>query len=261
VDIDAEQLEFLMSQAIDGQLSAEESERLKRDLADDADARAEFERMKRLNDLIGQWGGRPAPVADDHAAHVLGQRVRQDAEFAISRVLDGEEQAEGDWAAHAQRDPHLGLLAHQYRRLERVVRAWGSIEPPIDHERLYERLCETIHAEAAGRVSQWPRRIIRLYTPLAAAASLAIVAGLWWSMRSGPPTMVPGPARVEFALVGPPAAAPQAKPVVEFSFDLAPDAPIQSVARAGEGSGVVISVGGFMGPRERPSDGVDEAVF
>jgi len=262
VDIDPEQLEFLMSQAIDGQLSAEDAERLERCLAEDADARAEFERMKRLNSLLGQWGRRPVPVDEDQVGHLLGERVRQDPEFAISQLLDGDEEAGRELARYAERDPNVGLLAHEYRRVEMIVRAWGAIDPPVDHERLYERLCQTIRIESARRGRTWPQRIIRLYAPLAAAASLVIAMGVWWVARTAGP-MATGPARIEVALVGPPAAAPEAKPVVEVSFGLAPGAPIQSIAKAtdGGGSGVVVSVGGFRGPREAARDESAEMIF
>jgi hypothetical protein len=261
VKIDPEQLEFLMSQAIDGDISAEDAERLERCLADDPEARAEFEKMQRLNALIGQWGQRSVPVDDERVGDALAARVEDDAEFAISRALDGEEQAERDMAAFAQRDPDLGLVEHQYRRLEMMVRAWGEVEPAVDHDRLFQRLCETIRAEADQQRKAAPR-ILRLYAPLAAAASLAIVAGIWLAGRSTGPVAPAGPPRIEIALAGPPIAPEGAKPVMEFSFGLADDAPVQTLAKAsGGGSGVVISIGGFTQTSGEPAQESMETVF
>lgn len=261
MDEDREQLEFLMSQALDGQLSAEDAERLERALAKDPEARAEFDRMKRLDAMIGQWGRLTAPADDDQAERTFSARIHEEAEFAISRVLDGDEQAEQELARYAQRDPNLGLLEHQYRRMEMVLRGWGDVEPPVDHDLLYQWLCETIHAEATPRTIRWPQRVIRLYAPMAAAASLLIVAGVWWTGRSGTPAVVQGIPEVQVALVGPPVASPKAEPVVDVSFGIAPDAPIQSFARASDVSGVVISIGGFKGPAGRQSNGAEDVVF
>jgi len=259
--MDREQLEFLMSQAIDGQLSDEDADRLDRVLAEDADARAEFERMQRLDNLIGAWGRQPAPVDEDRTGRAMADRVREQAEFAISQTLDGDDGAADELAAYAQRDPDLGLVEHQYRRLAAALDAWGSYEPAVDYDKLHERLCQTIRAERAGQSGGWPVRIIRLYAPLAAAASLLVVAGLWWTSRSVAPPPTLGPAQVQVALAGPPTIAADAKAVVEVSFGLAPDAPIQSVAKASGGSGVVISVGGFGHRSDARAVEPAEAVF
>ena len=259
--MDREQLEFLMSQAIDGQLSDEDAERLERALAADADARAEFERMQRLDNLIGAWGRQPVPVDEDRAGRAMADRVREQAEFAISEALDGDDGAAEELAAYAQRDPDLGLVEHQYRRLTAILGAWGSYEPAVDYDKLHERLCQTIRAERAGQSGGWTGRIIRLYAPLAAAASLLVVAGLWWTGRSVTPPPVRGPAQIQVALAGPPTIAADAQAVVEVSFGLAPDAPIQSIAKASSGSGVVVSVGGFGGPRDASVTEPTEAIF
>lgn len=261
VDIDPEQIEFLMSQAIDGDISPADADRLDRYLAEVPEARAEFEKMKRLDTLVGQWGRQPAPMDDQRVGELLSESVRQDAEFAISRYFDGDEQAGEELAVHAKRDPNLGLLEHQYRRLEMIVRAWGEIEPPVDYDRLHDRLCATIRAEARRQATPLPR-IFKLYVPLAAAASLLIVAGLWWTGRSAVPMPTGGPARIEVALAGPPMPSPDAKPVMEFTFGLADNAPVQTLAKAsGSGSGIVISVGGFKASGPQANGVGEEMVF
>lgn len=251
-----------MSRAIDGDLSPDDADRLEQCLAADPEARAEFEKMKRLNDLVGHWGKQAAPVDDSQAGALIGERIQQDAEFAISQVLDGDEQAEQKLVAYARRDPNLGLVEHRYRRMTGLLAAWGQIEPPVDHDRLFERLRKTIRAEAGQEAARAPR-IIRLYAPLAAAASLMIVAGLWWMGRGDAPLTTVGPPEIEVALAGPPSPAPQAKPVMEFSFGLVRDAPVQSLASAsaGDGSGIVISIGGLQASAKNAPQQQQETLF
>ncbi|MBN1347597.1 MAG: hypothetical protein JXQ73_33220 [Phycisphaerae bacterium] len=263
MNIDPEQLEFLMSQAIDGQLSDEDAELLDRCLAENPDARADLERMRRLDSLIGHWGRQPVPMDEGRFKAALGERVQEDPEFIISQALDGDEQAEEALASYAQREPGVGLLEHQYRRAEMLVRSWGDYEPPVDHDLFYERLCQTIRTDARPKVIPWPRKVIRLYTPLAAAASILIALGAWWIARQATVEPAPGQPQIQVALVGPPSPKPGTKAVVQVSFGIAQDAPIQTVARASEegGSAVVISIGGFKGPRTRPEIGSDEMIF
>ncbi len=264
--MEREQLEFMMSQAIDGDLPADQAEELERYLADHPEDRAEFERMRKLNDLLGAWGQQTSAAGETDLGRRLGEQIRDEPAFAISRMIDGEEAAEADYARYAEQDPGLGLRDYAYRRLETVLRAWGAIEPPVDHDLLYERLCETIHLEAGGGAGRWTRWVIRLGAPLAAAASLLIVAGLWWSQPDAD-TAVPGPSplqaqpQVQVALAGPPKIASKEKAVVKVSFGIASDAPIQSVARAEGTTGVVISIGGFERQDEQGAQPQGEMVF
>jgi len=263
MDTNHEQLEFLISRAIDGDLSAEERARLDALLASDPKAQAEFDRMKRLNDLLGAWGQRQAPVDDNRMQEVLTDRIHDDVEFTISRLLDGEEQAVEELTAHSLRDPHVGLLEERYRRMEILVRSWGSIEPPVDHDRLHVRLCEMIHAEATRRRKTLFTRVVRMYAPLAAAAALVMAVGVWWFGQNASPRPLPhGPARVEIALVGPPKAKPANEAVMKFEFGLAPDAPIQTLAHSSDnGSTAIITVGSGQQMSASTSDDLREAIF
>ncbi len=264
MDIDKEQLEFLMSRAVDGDLSPEETVRLDGYLAENAAARAEFERMKRLNDLLGAWGQRPIGVDDDRAADSTAARVRDEVEYTISNALDGDEGAVVHLRGYAQRDPNLGLLGNQYERLEMMIQAWGAVEPAVDYDRFQQRLSQAVRAEADRQVSGGGARIIRLFVPLAAAASLMIAAGVWWLGESAAPAPSGTTPQVQVALAGPPSPPAESKAVVEVSFGLTDDAPIQSVAQTsgGAGSGVVISIGGFGADEEteRPT-GRREMIF
>jgi anti-sigma factor RsiW len=261
VENDREQLEFLMSQAIDGQLSAEEAARLDRLLAGDPEAKAEFERMKQLNDLLSRWGRPTAPVDEGAVERRLKERIHDDVEFAISRMLDGDGQAVEELAAHGQRDPNTGLLEHNYRRVEFLLRGWGSLEPPVDQARFQQRLCEMIHAEAAvGRRRSVVRRIIRLYVPLAAAASVLFALGLWRFTNVAPPK-IKEPAHIEVAVVGPRSSSVRVKPVLRFSFGLSSTAPIQAAAGAAGGGGAVLSFGGPQAPGAATPSGAEEMIF
>jgi len=262
-----------MSQAIDGQLSPEQAEHLDRLLAADPQAKAEFDRMRRLDELLGQWSRKTAPVDTERLEDSLTRRVHEDAEFAISRMFDGDPDAQEELAAFGRRNPHIGLLEHKYRRLELLLRGWASLEVPVDPVRLHARLCETIHAEAnRRRRGRMVNRVIRLYTPLAMAASVVLIAGLWGFGRGGTPpppsgasgtvAKSSGPARIEVAWVGPRAPAEKGRPVMEFKFGVAPDAPIQA-ARVGEGggSGAILSFGGPASASAAPGWSSDEGIF
>lgn len=268
MNIEREQLEFMMSQAIDGDLPADQVEQLEQHLAEHPDDRAEFERMRKLNDLLGAWGQQTAMHGETGLGSLLGEQIRDEPEFAISRLIDGDESAEADYARYVQQDPHLGMRDYAYRRLEGILRAWGSIEPPVDHALLNERLLETIHLEARKGAGRWSRWVIRIGTPLAAAASLLIIAGLWWSQPQGegPGQVAEAPEaqarpQVQVALAGPPEIATKDQAVVKVSFGIASDAPIQSVARADGSSGVVISIGGFEKQREQDAPPQGEMIF
>ena len=88
-----EDLEFLISRALDADLSEDEARRLAQALEGSESLRIEEGRYRSLHDLLGRWASRTAPDAsDDSAANVLNrttlQPIHEDGEADEHRESD-----------------------------------------------------------------------------------------------------------------------------------------------------------------------------
>jgi len=140
-------LEFLISRALDGDLSDEESRRLARALEGSESLRAEADRYKSLQELLTRWASRAAPDAgDEFAATVLERTTLRPVEASKSDAADG---------------------------LDALLSRFGEGEPRVDWDRFSSEVAARI---ATGRRSTFtPGRILRWTGGLAAAAAIGLV--------------------------------------------------------------------------------------
>ena len=144
---------FLASRALDGDLSAQERQRLEEALAASKELRAEVEQLRKVDQLVKRWGG--ADVELDWATYtkLIGARAESDAD-------------EGD----------LG-------RVDQLIERWGR--EPVEFDE--PAFTDAVMARVRSQEQRTPRRslIFRIGAPLAAAAAVAIAAGGWF-WASGP---------------------------------------------------------------------------
>lgn len=156
-----ENLEMLLSLALDGELSAAQRRTLDDALSADAGLRAEWERYKRLSRLLAGFRV-PNPTVD-----LSGLMSR------ISTEIHKEAECDLD---------DMGLDA--------LLRKVASPMPEVDWEKLSHRISARVHREAATRptsLSRWRGKanwLARVAVPLAAAAVIAIAM---WRPRQETP--------------------------------------------------------------------------
>jgi len=157
-DYNPHDIEFLISRAIDGDLGPDEQRLLQERLARSGDLRDEAERLRKVAQLVSQWG---------------------------------TEQPDVDWASHAK----LVQAASTERadgdpQLDRVLRGWAAERPVVDEIGFLAGVMSQIGARRAVSRSGNQRRVLRpllrIGAPLAAAAVLAFsVSTFLWN---GPAT-------------------------------------------------------------------------
>lgn len=133
---------FLLSRSIDGDLTPAEQEQLEAALAASAELRAEAEQLRTVCRLIQAWGAR-APGVD---AEDLGDEV-------TAHLAESAEDAE---------------LAG----VDQLLQRWSRPAPEVDWERFQGAVMARIAPEP--RAAPLRGRLIRLGTPLAAAAAIAL---------------------------------------------------------------------------------------
>jgi anti-sigma factor RsiW len=201
-----EQLEFAITQYLDGTLPPEELGALERRLADDAEARALLEEHRALTALLRtqplpemDW----ADVARDLSAVVTGTVSEQ------SRVEDQKLNAllkaapplpEIRWEALSQRisdavDAEVGATDAGDDQFDEMLRA-ASPMPAVNWDRLANHLAGAVAAEADGDVVEAPAVIGRIgfgrkFASLAVAAVVLVATGLglrtYWGGNHGTP--------------------------------------------------------------------------
>ncbi|MBI1826754.1 MAG: hypothetical protein HY287_09645 [Planctomycetes bacterium] len=149
----SDDLRFLMSRSLDGDLSADESARLELALAASADLRDERQEMVAVDRLVMEWGSHPVEI--DWASHrtLIEARISCDAkaETDANRV----DNLLADWVARG----NIGEVDLRGRVLAQI--------------------------RGANRVATPLRWVIRLGLPLAAAAAITI-AVLLPNMKNSP---------------------------------------------------------------------------
>jgi len=180
----SEQIQFAISQYLDGTLPEGERAALEARLAADAELRRVLEEYRALHEALRGSMVLPAvkweKLAERISASVeqlAANPIDEQTEYAIAQYVDGQ-LPEGERAALEKRlesDPAARMAMEEYRSLQRVTeRAWSL--PRVDWQRLSERISDAV-AEAAQRARYsiaWVRRPMQL----AMAASVLIVLGL-----------------------------------------------------------------------------------
>src|SRR5258706_13819467 len=168
-----EQLEFSISQYLDGTLSPDEAAALEARLKDDAAARELLEEYRNLNALLKSPAGLPAIAWDELAAH-LSRSVREaeQAEFAISQYADGVLPADEVEAIEARLAEDAGArgLLEEHRRASALLKAPDAL-PEIQWQRLASHLSDVV-ADAAEppTIKLFARPWVRGFAGLAMAA-------------------------------------------------------------------------------------------
>lgn len=181
-----EQLEFAISQYLDGTLPPEERSELERILLADASARRVLEEYRRLDAALKRSGVSPAVdyeglseriSAAVDADVVGGEELDEETELAITEYVDGELSGvrEAEVKGRIERSEAARRVARKYASLNHVLKQ-GWVLPAINWERLAGHLSDVVSAAAEReRYSLvWLRRVVEV----AAAACLAVVLGV-----------------------------------------------------------------------------------
>jgi hypothetical protein len=166
-----EQLEYLLSQRLDGPLFDADARTLEQALADDASLAAEAASMARLDAMLKAW--RPVPAVDWRRYQArVGEALR------ASEVSEPIESSEDDAA------------------FDTVLRDGVSSMPDVDWSAFNSRVSATVRREAERDALLEPavpatspmRWVFRAAVPLAAAAAIALAI---WLPRDGLTTTEP----------------------------------------------------------------------
>jgi len=220
-----EEMEFLISQHLDGTLSREDEAKVHQLLENSAEAQEILGEYQKLEGVLKGSKDLPAVKWEmlaeriSKAVHAVGEvkTVSEDEELAITEYLDGSLSIE-ERAALERRiesEPGLRAVMEEYRALDGVVRSAMPM-PAVKWDVLAERLSESIDAQAQRKrmyIGNWLKQPMRL----AVAAMILIVLGL------GILTMIAnGGKKPELAveIVGPQEAS--GAPVAQVEFDMSP---------------------------------------
>ncbi|MFQ5411123.1 MAG: hypothetical protein ACE5EC_02460, partial [Phycisphaerae bacterium] len=163
------------------------------------------------------------------------------ASEALDREIDPgatrEEPAPVGWTT----GPHLDRVARSYQATEDLLRDWAGPMPDVDWREYTTRVSNCIRREAAASsraalFAHWRRRVA-WFTPLAAAAAVALVA--WWpngKLSDPAGGGIPGPAAVLVALD-----IPSAQGRITIVFDESPA--VAPASNEIEPGGAAIAIG------------------
>lgn len=229
-----DQLQFAISQYLDGTLPADQALALRQRLEVDAEARRVLEEYTALNvamkasplpevrwDALAQRIGQAAHQQADARLGpepLNGQGLSNEQEYTITRYVDGELSAdEGRQVEQLlTASPAARKLAAEHRSLDTVLKhAWPL--PDVRWDRLQAHLSEAIAEEAQAsrfRIGNWLGHTTRI----AAAACLFVAVGLAVLLVANREGANPGtPTRVAVVEVAGPEQASGA-PTVQISF-------------------------------------------
>ena len=188
-----EELEFAITQYLDGTLPVEDVAALEARLAEDAEARALLEQHQRLLVMLRADAGGPAvawdELAKDFFAVVTGT-VDADAKAADQKLNGLLRSAippvpEVRWEALAERisasiDLEAAARDEQDERLDEALRALPA--PAVNWDRLASHLSDAVAREAAAatklRSKVFSLKWVRTASQLAVAACLAVAAAV-----------------------------------------------------------------------------------
>jgi anti-sigma factor RsiW len=205
-----EQLEFAISQYLDGTLPAAERAALEQRLAEDAEARELLAEYRSLDRLMKDGRELPAvqweQLTQTISAAVAGhEAIDEEAEFALTQYADSALPLEQMQAVEQrlETDAAARHTLEDYRSLDVMLRRSLAL-PDVNWNRLTEHLSAAVDEQIEREnysITAW-RRIMR---QIAVAACLLIVAGsaIWFSKMHGK-TSVPGMVQVaEVTVIGP----------------------------------------------------------
>jgi anti-sigma factor RsiW len=220
-----EEMEFLISQHLDGTLSREEEARVRELLESSQEARGILAEYQRLDSALKSQAA-PAVKWDVLAEKISqavdcveeAQAVSEEDEFAISEYLDGtlSRQECASLETRIASEPGLRAVVQEYRSLNGIVKGAMPM-PSVKWDVLAERLSESVDAQAQRErfyIGNWLKQPMRL-----AAAAMIIIAlgvGLLITLSSSAKKPV-----LTVEVVGP--EKPQQGPAVaQVEFDMSP---------------------------------------
>lgn len=181
-----EEMEFLISQHLDGTLSREEEAKVRELLTSSDDAREILAEYQKLDGILKGSAAAPAVkwemLADkiSSAVDAVGEAgsVSEEEELAITEYLDGSLSAVHRAALDKRfnNEPGLRAVMGQYRSLDSAIRASMPM-PAVKWDVLAERISESIDAQSQRQrmfIGNWLKQPMRL----AAAAAILIIIGL-----------------------------------------------------------------------------------
>ncbi len=133
---------FLLSRALDEELTEAQRHRLEEALAASPALQLEARTFRSVDQLLKRWAGRRIKI--DETAFEAG---------VLARVAD---------EAHGEA---LG-------KVDSLLEQWGRHRPVVDEKDFVQAVLDQVRP--TGRVAPWRRRILRVGLPLAAAAVVAI---------------------------------------------------------------------------------------
>ncbi|HEV8378079.1 MAG TPA: hypothetical protein VGP99_04460, partial [Tepidisphaeraceae bacterium] len=216
----SEQMEFLISQYLDGTLSGEEESGVRELLASNEEARRILAEYQKLDGVLKTARGAPAVKWDvlaekiSEAVDCVGEGVSEEDEFAINEYVDGTLSAEerATLSKRMEGEPTLRAAMEEYRALDGVLKQAMPM-PAVKWDVLAERLSESVDAESERQkyyIGNWLRQPMRL-----AAAAIILIAlglGILFTVSSG------GKPVLAVEVVGPEKPAGASVAVVEFDM-------------------------------------------
>jgi len=238
----SEQLERLLSERLDGDLTADQLTELQGALSENPEAAATARQYERLNDLLAGWRALPGDIDWQEYARRLAGGVAKD-------VIEPSQSA----AQETQGDPVDGL-----------IQEWAKPLPDVDWDGLRSRISAAVREEtavttarAAGSRKRWRRTAawaVTIGTPLAAAALIAIVA---WLPRTDLPITSGGGGSVQSVVVVS-FEMPDSTGRIAVTFDEAPMADTGETPVPQPPGGVAIAIGPSTAEH---GETIDEALF
>ncbi len=219
-----EEMEFLISQHLDGTLSREDETKVRQLLETSAEAQTILGEYQKLDAVLKGAKDLPAVKWDVLASTIssvvdaVGEvgTVSEEDEFAISEYLDGtlSDQERSSLEQRIASKPALAAVMAEYRSLDGVVKNAMPM-PAVKWDVLAERLSESVDDEFQRQrfyIGNWLKQPMRL--AVAAIVLIAIGMGILVMSRN-----VNKP-ELTFEVVGPEKA--QGPAVAQVEFDMSP---------------------------------------
>ena len=184
---DSDDLSFLLSRRLDGDLGSDEQRRLDEELGRSKVLRQEARDLESVDRLVKRWGRTQVELDwEAHAALTVAEATGETADPALSKV-------------------------------DALLRRMGGTAPELDWDRFGASVLSRTHGRPNASTTPPRRLIFRLGIPLAAAAAvlITVTTTLW---------RAPSDARENIIVIGPVArvtgwdSSPTAEPILEVRF-------------------------------------------
>src|SRR5687768_17257408 len=224
-----DQLEFAISQYLDGTLPPEERSALEQRLATDANAQRLLDEYRSLDALAKgvlplpnfNWNKLSASISDAVAtdASATSQALSDEEEYAITQYLDGELPAEEIATVEATIAGNLAArdAVREHRSLTGLLKRAMPV-PAVDYERLSRDISGMIEDEATR--ARYSLTWLRAAPRIAMAACLLVVLSLaFWFYRHGGKTTPTTNTQIA-EITGPVPEQAAGVPVVQITIDM-----------------------------------------